>query len=90
MIWIEIIGLAAGTISCASFVPQILKLFRTKNAEGISRRTYIATVTTFALWTLYGALNAQWALIVSNAICLGLSVTILALQIRYARATAAN
>lgn len=83
MNWIEVIGLLAGAISCASFVPQILKLVRTKNAEGISRRTYMATVTTFALWTTYGALHAQFALILSNAICLALAATILVLQIRY-------
>jgi MtN3 and saliva related transmembrane protein len=85
MPWIEVLGLAAGALSCVSFVPQLLKLLREKNADGVSRRMYFVTVTAFTMWTLYGVLAERWALIVSNGVCLALSASILALQFRYSR-----
>ena len=54
--WIEMVGLVGGVLSCASFVPQLIKLFRERTAEGISRRMYFVTVSAFAIWTLYGVL----------------------------------
>jgi MtN3 and saliva related transmembrane protein len=85
MPWIELLGLTAGALSCVSFVPQLLKLLREKNAEGISRRMYFVTVTAFSLWTLYGVFVERWALIVSNGVCLLLSSCILVLQFRFSR-----
>ena len=85
MPWVEMVGFAGGTLSCISFVPQLMKLFRERNAEGVSRRMYFVTVTAFTVWTLYGALVERWAIIVSNAVCLLLSVGILTLQFRYSR-----
>jgi MtN3 and saliva related transmembrane protein len=82
---IELLGLVAGALSCVSFVPQLLKLLREKNAEGISRRMYFVTVSAFTLWTLYGVSLGRWALIIANGVCLLLSISILALQIRYTR-----
>jgi MtN3 and saliva related transmembrane protein len=85
--WIEIVGLAGGVLSCVSFVPQLIKLFRERTAEGISRRMYFVTVSAFAIWTLYGVLVDRSAIIISNAVCLLLSATILGLQFRYSRAS---
>jgi MtN3 and saliva related transmembrane protein len=88
MPWIEFLGLAAGALSCVSFVPQVIKLFRERDAQGVSRRMYFVTVTAFVMWTTYGILVERWALIVANAVCLVLAATILALQFRYSRAKA--
>lgn len=79
--WIEAIGLVAGALSCASFVPQILKLARQRDASGVSRRMYLVTVTAFALWLTYGLVHGRVALIAGNGICLLLAATILALKI---------
>lgn len=81
----EIVGIAAAIASTASFAPQAWKIVRTRDVEGLSVRMYALTVTGFALWLSYGILKADWALVVPNAICLGLASFILLMVILPAR-----
>jgi MtN3 and saliva related transmembrane protein len=86
---INAVGTAAGLCSMASFVPQLLKMLRERNAEGVSLRTYLVTVTGFVLWIAYGLLLGSWPVAVSNAVNLVLSGAILVLKWRFERAEAA-
>jgi MtN3 and saliva related transmembrane protein len=70
----------------ASFVPQILKIWRERDASSVSLRMYAVTVTGFTLWTAYGVLIRSWPVIGANAVCLALSATILVLKRRFDRA----
>ena len=76
-------GVAAGLCSMASFVPQIVKIVRERDASGVSLRMYAVTIVGFACWTAYGALSGSWPVTASNAICLVLVATILALRLRF-------
>jgi MtN3 and saliva related transmembrane protein len=80
---IDAVGVAAGLASMASFVPQIVKIVREKDASSVSLRMFAITVTAFVLWTTFGVLTGSWPVAVSNAVCLGLSGTVLALRLRY-------
>ena len=82
-ILVDVVGVAAGLCSMASFVPQILKILREKDAESVSMRMYVVTVTGFVLWTAYGALLGSWPVWLSNAVNLILAAVILALKLRY-------
>ena len=68
-----LIGALAATASTTSFVPQAVKIVRTRDTEGISVGMYAITVAGFALWTCYGAMLESWPLVGSNGICLALS-----------------
>jgi MtN3 and saliva related transmembrane protein len=83
---INAVGVAAALCSMSSFVPQVVKIWRERDASAVSLRMYLVTVTGFALWTVYGVMLASWPLIGSNLISLGLSATILALRLRYGAA----
>ena len=80
---INTVGVAAGLCSMVSFVPQIGKILKTKSAEGVSLKMFSVTVTAFVLLTLYGVLLASWPIAVSNAICLCLALTIVALRLKF-------
>lgn len=80
---INIVGVGAGLCSMVSFIPQIGKILATKSVENVSLKMFAATVTAFLLWTIYGALLGSWPIAVSNAICLALSLTIVALRLQY-------
>jgi MtN3 and saliva related transmembrane protein len=82
---VEAVGVAAALCSMTSFAPQILKLARTRDASGVSLRTYAVTVTGFALWIVYGVLLGSWPVAVSNSVCLAMSGAVLALKWRYSR-----
>ena len=82
---VNAVGTLAALCSMASFVPQIIKIWRERDAESVSLRMYAVTVTGFALWITYGVMSGSWPVAVSNAVCLALSATILALKWRFSR-----
>ncbi len=79
----NLIGTLAALCSMASFVPQIIKIARERDASSVSLRMYVVTVTGFSLWITYGLLARSWPVAVSNGVCLVLSGVILALKWRY-------
>jgi MtN3 and saliva related transmembrane protein len=79
----NIVGTLAALCSMASFIPQIVKIWRDKDASAVSLRMYLVTVTGFILWTAYGVMTASWPVTTSNLVCLGLSATILLLKWRF-------
>lgn len=82
---VDVVGTAAALCSMASFVPQILKLVRERDASSVSLRMYAVTVTGFSLWIAYGLLIKSWPVTGANSVCLALSATILALKWRFSR-----
>jgi MtN3 and saliva related transmembrane protein len=82
-VWIvNAFGVAAALCSIASFVPQIMKIVREKDASGVSLRMFAITTVGFVCWTAYGALSGSWPVAVSNAVNLVLAATILVLKLR--------
>lgn len=79
----DLVGTLAALCSMASFVPQIAKIWRGKDAASVSLRMYVVTVTGFMLWTGYGVLIGSWPVAASNIVCLVLSGAILALKWRF-------
>jgi len=80
---INAIGVIAAVCSMGSFIPQVAKIMRERDASSVSLRMYIVTVTGFVLWTIYGVLLASWPLTGSNLISLTLAGMILVLKLRY-------
>ena len=81
----SVIGTLAALASTTSFAPQAWKMVRTRDTSAVSTRMYAITVVGFALWLGYGVLLGQWPLILTNAVCLGLSSFILAMKLLPAR-----
>lgn len=82
-LWIDVIGTGAALCSMASFTPQIIKMWRERDASSVSLRMFLLTVTGFVLWTAYGVLLGSWPIAVSNAVCLALSGVILTLKLTF-------
>lgn len=84
--WIaNIVGTVAGICSTSSFVPQVIKAWRTSDTEAISKRMYVVTVSAFTLWTIYGVLIESLPIIAFNLASLALSGTVLVLKLRNLR-----
>ena len=80
---ITVVGVGAATCSMTSFAPQLLKIWKEKDASSVSLRMYLVTVSGFVLWTLYGVMISKWPIVASNAVCLAMSGAVLALKLRY-------
>ena len=81
----DVVGTGAALCSMTSFVPQIAKIVRERDASSVSLRMYAVTVTGFSLWIVYGLMIGSWPIAASNVVCLALSATILALKWRFSR-----
>lgn len=77
------IGVAAGLASMASFVPQIIKLLKERDASGVSLRMLAVTAAAFALWSAYGVMTGAWPLVGSNLVCLAMVMTIVGLRLKF-------
>ncbi len=83
MPFITIIGLIAATFTTISFVPQVVKSWRTKSAKDLSLGMFAIFCTGVFLWLIYGIINRDLPIILSNAVTFVLAVTILILKIRH-------
>lgn len=80
---INVVGVAAGLCSMASFVPQLIKIAREKDASGVSLRMFAITIVGFILWIAYGWLEGSWPVAASNSVCLALAACIFGLRLKY-------
>ena len=82
----NVIGSLAALLSITSFIPQILKIIRSRDASAVSVRMYVLTVSAFSLWAAYGALIASLPVMAANTAALVLSSVTLYLKWHFGRA----
>ena len=80
---VEWLGVAAGTLTTLSFVPQVVKAWRTKSVEDLSLWMLLAFNGGITLWLTYGILTQKPSIIFANAITLALALTLLGLKLKY-------
>ena len=83
MAWVSLLGAAAATSSTISYLPQVIRTWRTRSTGDISLGMFSVMVWATTLWLLYGLAVGDVSIIVSNSICLILSATILYFKLRY-------
>jgi MtN3 and saliva related transmembrane protein len=86
----NVVGTAAALCSITSFAPQMIKIWKERDASAVSLKTYSLTVTCFGLWTAYGVLTGAWPIIVANACALVMAAIVLGLKWRFSRDDAAH
>ncbi|WP_285906923.1 SemiSWEET family sugar transporter [Pseudodesulfovibrio pelocollis] len=83
---VEIIGIVAGCCTTASFVPQVIRTWRTRSVADISLRMYLLLCLGVSLWLVYGALIGSPAVLLANAATLLLAAAILGMKLVFGRA----
>jgi MtN3 and saliva related transmembrane protein len=79
----DLIGYIAAFLTTASFIPQALHTFRSRDVSGISLGMYGFFTVGVGLWLLYGIVLGAWPVVLANAITLALAITILTMKLRY-------
>ena len=64
----EIIGYLGGIFIMISFIPQVIKSYRTKNVSDLSLGMIIATLIGTVFWIIYGFLIGGMPIIIMNII----------------------
>ena len=80
---ITIIGLFAAACTTFSFLPQAIKVIKTKHTKDLSLGMYSIFTLGVLLWLIYGLLVKDLPLIIANIITLVFASTILIMKIRY-------
>ena len=79
----EWIGILAGICTTVAVIPQIVKAWRTKQVKDVSIGMFSVLILGIALWVVYGILQSDWPILVTNAVSLGLNGIMMFLMIRY-------
>ena len=82
---VNLLGLTAGSLTTVSFVPQVIKTWKTKSAGDISYGMFLLFGAGVLLWLLYGIAIAALPVIIANAVTLLLALTVVILKLRYER-----
>lgn len=79
----NVFGTAAAVCSIVSFAPQMIKIWKERDASSISLKTYSLTVTCFVLWVVYGVLTQAWPVMIANACALVMASGVLVMKWRF-------
>jgi MtN3 and saliva related transmembrane protein len=80
---ITLLGFVAAAFTTASFVPQVVRSWRTRDTRGISLGMYAVFTSGIALWLVYGMALGDWPIIAANGVTLALCLAVLALKLRH-------
>ncbi len=77
------LGFAAATLTTIAFVPQVIKVWRTRSAASISFGMYALFTLGVCLWLVYGILIDSWPIIIANCITLLLAGALLVMKMKF-------
>ena len=78
-----IIGAIAACLTTFSFVPQVVKVIKTKDTSGISLLMYLMSCLGIFLWMVHGLMIKDSALFYANLVTFILALIILVYKIKY-------
>ena len=79
----EYIGFFAAFCTTVAFLPQALKVYKTKSTKDISLSMFIIFTVGVLSWLLYGINISDLPIILANSITLILSIFILIYKIKF-------
>ena len=80
---VELYGFVAASLTTIAFLPQLIKIIRTKSADDVSILMLSLFIIGVFFWILYGFLVHSLPVLVANVITLTLNCSILVLKIFY-------
>ena len=78
----EIIGLIAAICTTFAFIPQVIKVWKTKQTKDLSLRMYSIMFIGILLWLVYGIRIDSLSIILANVVTATLVGTILVYVIK--------
>ncbi|AUA19785.1 SemiSWEET transporter [Streptococcus suis] len=77
------IGFIAACLTTFGFIPQVIKVVKTKDTESISLGMYVMSVTGMSLWLIHGIIQGDMALMIANSVSVTLAGIILVYKLIY-------
>jgi len=80
---VTFLGYAAGALTTLAFLPQLLKVVKSRSTHDISLLMFAVICTGITLWLIYGILIESLPIILANLVTLIIAGSILLLKIRF-------
>ena len=80
--FVTIIGVAAAFCTTVSYIPQLKKVWETRETKDISLKMFLILAAGIALWIVYGVLQGDAVIVLANAVSLLLLSGILFFKVR--------
>jgi MtN3 and saliva related transmembrane protein len=77
------LGYVAGVLTVVSFLPQVIRAWRTKQTRDLSLWGFALLITAGTMWVVYGAASGDWPVVATNTGMVALNVALLAAKLRY-------
>ena len=81
-IGVELIGFAAAFLTTIAFIPQVIKVVKTRSVEGLSLTTYLIFIVGVFLWLIHGINLGSISMIAGNSITVILALIIIYFMIK--------
>jgi len=82
MFW-EIVGLLAAFLTMFGFLPQVIKIYRTKSVRDLSLPTILQFIVGILLWLAYGIHLKNFVIILANSVTFLILIVALVLFLKY-------
>jgi len=79
----DLLGYLPATLTTVAFLPQVIKVWRTRCVRDISLPMYATFVLGVALWIVYGVAIRSAPVVCANAVTLVLSSAVLVAKVRF-------
>lgn len=79
----ELLGYIAACCTTIAFVPQVMKTYRSKSAEGLSLGMFLLFTSGIILWLIYGVMINEYPIIIANLVTLVLATILIYFKLRY-------
>ena len=83
MALLDYTGYAAALCTTGAYVPQVLRVWRTRSTQDISLKMFLVLVTGLVIWLVYGFWKGEIPLIAANSVTLMLAGIILYFKIKH-------
>jgi MtN3 and saliva related transmembrane protein len=85
MDWVKILGLVAAFCTTIAFLPQAIKIIRTKDTSSISTAMYSLFTVGTLMWLLYGIYSRNMPVVLANGVTFIIATIILFYKLRQKR-----
>jgi MtN3 and saliva related transmembrane protein len=79
----DMVGFVAGACTTLSFLPQVVKAWRTRSTRDISLGMYLLLLCGITLWLVHGFQIGSLPVMAANAVTLVLVVAMVYMKLRY-------
>lgn len=77
------LGYFAGMLTVGSFLPQVIRVWQTRQTRDLSLSMFALLSTASSLWIIYGAITKDWPVILTNAGMVALNGALAVAKLRY-------